>query len=137
MRKGYNILLVAFIATVFASFFSKIGAISLDKILFIFISYTIGSLIALSRYFPNRVKINKKIKARSRNFGIIIGVINFLAFYTLLAALSLGPGSLVYPIVSLDIALIVILSMILFKERLNFRGIIGFVLAMIAIILLR
>lgn len=136
VRKGFNYLLISFFATVVTSFTSKLGAISFDKALFMFIAYSLGSLIAIWRYTINSKKQTKEIKIRSRKFGILIGIVNFLAYYTFLTALSIGPGSLVLPLVTLNVAPIVVLSMIIFKERLNWKGILGFILAIIAIWLL-
>jgi len=137
LRKGYDYLAVSFVATVIAAFASKIGAITLDKLLFIFISYGLGCAIAFLGHAPDRKRLNKEVKNKSMKFGILLGVINFLSYFTILSALEAGPGATIFPIVGLNVAFIVLLSMLLFKERLNVRGIVGFVLALIAILLLR
>jgi len=137
LRKGYDYLIISFVAVVISSFASKIGATTLDKLLFIFISYGLGVMITLVGHIPNRKNIDKHVRSTSRKFGIILGIINFSAFFTLLSALSTGPGALVFPLLGLNVAFIVLFSIILFKERLNLRGIVGFILAIVAMLLLR
>ena len=78
-----------------------------------------------------------KTKQLSIKFGVIIGVINFFGVYMVISALSIGPGALIVPLFSLSLAFIVILSMTLFRERLNWKGKVGVVLALIAIWLLK
>ena len=134
MRRGYKFLTISFVASIITSLASKMGALYLDKILFIFISYSLGTLLI---FFSSKQKVNKNIKIKSRKLGILIGIINFFAFYTLLIALSTGPGSLVFPLVGLNLALIVFFSIVLFKEKLNKYGILGFILALISIWLLK
>jgi transporter family protein len=136
MRKGYNYLFISFAATVVSSFFSKIGATTLDNILFILVAYSIGSVFILNSYMPKRKKLSKRSKTISVRYGIIVGIINFFAFITLMTALSMGPGSLIIPILGTSIAIIAVFSMIIFKERLNKKGILGFLLALVAIALL-
>ena len=136
MKKGYNYLLISFACTIFTGLFSKIGATTLDKFLFMFILYSIGSLFAFFEYKRKESKINRKIKKTSIKFGIILGIINFLSYFTLLSALAIGPGALIFPIEGLTIAFITVLSMLFFKERLNWKGYLGFILALMALMLL-
>ena len=75
-----------------------------------------SSFLAMAEAFPERLTINKD---------------------ACVEALTTGPGSLIWPILGLNIVAIVGLSMIIFKEKLNKKGILGFLLAVIAIFLLR
>ena len=137
MKKGYEFLIISFVATVISSFVSKIGAVSFDKLLFIFISYLIGSAFTLIGHSKTMKNPDRKVKNISIKFGVIVGAVNFISYFTLLSALSAGPGSIIYPLIGFNIALIVIFSIIFFKERLNWKGVLGFILALISIWLLK
>ncbi|MFH1474176.1 MAG: EamA family transporter [Candidatus Aenigmatarchaeota archaeon] len=135
MKKEHRYLLIAFVAIVIASFFSKVGATTMDRLLFILIAYSIGSSFAFARYLPNR-KVKKETKKFSIKIGIIIGMVNFITVFSIMTALSTGPGVVIFPLFSLNLALIVTFSVIIFKEKINWRRIVGIVLALIAMLLL-
>lgn len=137
MRKGFDFLFVSLLTVSIASFFTKVGALTMDSALFIFISYSVGSLVAYTQFVPCMKKVSARIKSSSLKWGIIIGALNFLSYFTAVEALTTGPGSLIWPILGLNIVAIVGLSVVLFKERLNMNGFIGFVLAVISILLLK
>ena len=137
MKKGYDYLAISFIAIVITGYVAKIGAGALDKLLFILIAYGLGSVLAFAGYVPNMKKLDKKVRKISIMSGVVLGIVNFSAFFTALSALASGPGAIIFPMLGLNVAFIVVLSIVLFKERLNVRGIIGFILALVAILLLR
>jgi uncharacterized membrane protein len=136
LRKGYDYLMISFVASVITGFSAKIGASTIDKLLFILISYGLGASLAFAAHMPKIKKLNKTDKAKSIKFGIILGIVNFLAIFTALSALETGIGAIIFPILGINVAFIVVLSMVLFKERLDLRGIAGFILSIVAIILL-
>jgi uncharacterized membrane protein len=72
----------------------------------------------------------------SIKYGIIVGMVNFLAFITFMTAASIGPGSLIIPMLGISIAVIAVFSMLIFKERMNWKEILGFFMALIALFLL-
>jgi uncharacterized membrane protein len=137
MRKGFDHLFLALILFAIASFSTKIGAITTDSAIYILISYSIGSIVAFTQYSPHRKKLKQKTKEKSLKWGIIIGILNFLSYFAAVEALAIGPGSLIWPILGLNIVAIVGISMVVFKERLNRNGVIGVILAVISILLLR
>jgi uncharacterized membrane protein len=121
---------------VIAAFSSKVGAVVLDKTLFIFISYGLGCFITFFMRMPAR-RLEQNTRDASIKFGIMLGVINFVSYFLLMSALTVGPGVLVFPLVSMNLAFTVAFSMLIFKERLNLRGTLGFILALAAILLLK
>ena len=69
--------------------------------------------------------------------GVIVGVPNYYSSYLLLRALQQLPAFLVYTLFSTGTILLVMLfSLIFFKERLNKRQLFGIVLIFGALILL-
>ncbi len=135
VKREYEYLVISFIAVTVSAFLTKVGAITMDKFLFIFIAYVTGSLFTI--IFLPRQKLPKNIKEKSMKFGALIGIINFVAYSLAMTALSEGPGVIIFPLIGLNVAFIVLFSILLFKEKLNWKGILGVIFALIAIWLLR
>ena len=72
----------------------------------------------------------------SMKIGISIGIFNFIGFFLLLTALENGPLSVVSPIVTLNFIVSVLLSIIVYKEKVTWRKVTGALLTVVAIILL-
>jgi uncharacterized membrane protein len=66
-----------------------------------------------------------------------MGLINFVGFYTFLAALSVGPLSIIVSITGLHFVIAVLLSVIVYKEKLSRTRILGMALAVASILFLR
>jgi len=60
-----------------------------------------------------------------------------MGFYTFLAALSVGPLSIIVSITGMHFVIAVLLSVIVYKEKLNRMRIVGMGLAMTSILFLR
>ena len=69
--------------------------------------------------------------------GLLMGVTNFVGFYAFLAALAKGPLSIVVSITGMYFVMAVVLSALVYKERLDPPRIVAIVLALIAVLLLR
>ena len=61
-----------------------------------------------------------------------MGLINFVGFYFLLRALSVGPLSIIISITGMYFVIAIILSAWIYKERLTIFGIAGIVLTVIS-----
>jgi drug/metabolite transporter (DMT)-like permease len=68
--------------------------------------------------------------------GVALGIVNVIAFYSFLSALRQGPASVITPIVSLALIVAVLLSMLVFGERLGWRKWLGVLLAAASIAIL-
>lgn len=93
-----------------------------------------GILFVIFDYFKNGTTFRlKDIFA-----GFALGIPNFFSIYFLLKVLSSGlEGSVVFPINNVGIlAMTAILGLIFFEEKFNLQKIIGFVMAITAIILI-
>ena len=69
--------------------------------------------------------------------GIAMGVLNFVGYYAFLSALSIGPLSLVASITGMHFVVSVVLSILIYRERLTFIRVIGFLLTILSILFLR
>jgi uncharacterized membrane protein len=66
-----------------------------------------------------------------------MGIINFAGFYSFLKALSLGPLSIIVSITGMHFVIAVILSALIYKERLTRLKLLGISLTIVSVIFLR
>lgn len=80
----------------------------------------------------------KKPELKSLVAGIALGVPNFFTIYLLLVLLDHGwEGSLLFPVNSIGVLVLsAIVGIVLFKEKMNIQRYIGFILAILAIMLI-
>jgi uncharacterized membrane protein len=69
--------------------------------------------------------------------GSAMGILNFVGFYAFLSALSHGPLSLVASITGMNFVVSVALSILIYREKMTYARIAGFLLTIISIIFLR
>ncbi|MED4241014.1 DMT family transporter [Priestia megaterium] len=67
--------------------------------------------------------------------GILVGILSTIGYSCYLFALKEGPSSVVYPIISLNCIVVLIGSLIIFKERLKKYQLIGIILTLCGIVL--
>lgn len=79
----------------------------------------------------------KKITAHKIEIkiGILVGILSTIGYSCYLFALKEGPSSVVYPIISLNCIVVLIGSLIIFKERLKKYQLIGIILTLCGIVL--
>lgn len=88
----------------------------------------VPALIVLAR---SGWKLDRGAKALS--YGMIIGLLGAGGQMILFYALTIGPAYLIFPIISLSPVITIALSFTLLRERTNRLGVIGIVLALIAL----
>jgi len=117
-----------------ASFTNKIAAMNVNKELFISISYFVSAFLSLIflKFGEKKTPFNKD----TIRFGITIGIVNFLGFYILLYALSLGPLSIISPTIGLYVLVTTILARLFYKEELSSKRLFLIFLSVLAITLL-
>lgn len=67
--------------------------------------------------------------------GVLVGVLNTVAYSCYLFALREGPSSVVYPIISLNCIVVLIGSLIIFKEKLKRYQLVGIILTLCGVVL--
>ncbi len=105
--------------------------------LYFFFLFSAATVLCLGLLILERVRTGKGVDPREFASGILVGLPNFYSSYLLLRALQNLPATVAYPTYSAGtILLVMLLSALLFKERLQKRQIPGMVLLFAALILL-
>lgn len=108
---------------------------SVPTILIFFSAAIIGSLVATYRVTTAKTNLNKS----NLLAGIALGIPNYFSIYFLFKALQEGffTTSQVYPLNNIGVVLgSTLLSILLFREHLNTKNILGIILAVVAILLI-
>ena len=136
-KHGIVLLVVSLLASSIAAISSKFAAMYVGKLSFLIIVYSIAALssMALTKK-PNTAELQNNKRA-TIVIGIAMGVLNFVGYYAFLMALSRGPLSLVASITGMHFVVSVVLSILIYREKLTLARIIGFILTVASIILLR
>ena len=137
VRKG---LVLAFLSLFFgamASISSKFAALYANKLGFMALSYFMGTLFAMGLVQRMKTRDQRKHLKEAIVIGIVMGIFNFAGFYFFLAALASGPLSLVITVTGMHFALAVVLSVIVYKERITFARALAVVLTMVSVFFLR
>jgi len=136
-RQGAVFVIVSILAGAVASVSSKFAAMHTSKLAFMALAYLLGTCFSLA--FRNRLAQGGETGRRKDAvlIGVIMGLINFFGFYAFLKALSLGPLSLVVTITAMHFVIAVLLSVLIYGERLTPYRIAGVMLTIVSVILLR
>jgi drug/metabolite transporter (DMT)-like permease len=137
IRRGFSLVAVCVLSGAVASISSKFAAMYTDKMAFIALSYFMGTLFSFA--FRNRLVVET---AGGRNtdaviIGIAMGLLNFAGFYAFLSALAIGPLSIIISIMGLHFVIPIILSTIIYSEKLTPIRIFGVLLTIVSVIFLR
>jgi drug/metabolite transporter (DMT)-like permease len=137
IKKGLTLVSISVISGSVASISSKLAALYANKLAFMALSYFMGACFSLALASRlNRGSANKNYK-EALTLGFLMGLINFVGFYAFLKALSAGPLSIIVSIVGMHFVIAVILSALIYKERMAFLRVLGTLLAVVSILLLR
>ena len=137
IRRGFSLVAVCVVCGAIASISSKFAAMHTSKMAFIALSYFIGALFTFA--FRNRLQTEERgaLRADAVIIGVIMGVLNFVGFYAFLAALAIGPLSIIVSIMGLHFIIPIILSTIIYSEKLTPLRILGIVLTAVSVIFLK
>ena len=123
---------------------SMLSLVSANGLLQVFISW---ELVGLSSYLLigfwyekfSASEAGKKafVVTRFGDIGFFMGLINFAGFYSFLKALSMGPLSIIASIIGMHFVIVIVLSALIYKEKLTRYRILGICLTIVSIILLR
>jgi drug/metabolite transporter (DMT)-like permease len=138
-KKGFSFLIISLFASVIAAISSKYAAMYVGKLSFLAFVYSIAALssAALSKRPGIGDAPQNDKTAPTIMIGIAMGILNFFGYYAFLLALSKGPLALVASITGMHFVIAVILSVLIYREKLTFSRIIGFLLTIVSLILLR
>ena len=137
LRKGLFLVFVSLISGSVASISSKFAAVYSNKLGFMALSYFLGTLFSAALIRTSGKEASGGSRKAAIRIGLLMGLINFVGFYTFLAALSVGPLSIIVSITGLHFVIAVLLSVIVYKEKLSRTRILGMALAVASILFLR
>lgn len=134
--KAVMLLSIAFLATATVTVIVKFASSLSTPMAFITLSYGLNIFISLVSVRSFNGTGKKQISSASVIIGVSIGIVNFLGFISLLRAFALYRLSIIATLVSLSFIVTIVLSMIIYKEKITVARVIGVVLAVGAAVLL-
>lgn len=137
VRKGLFLVFVSLISGSVASISSKFAAVYANKLGFMALSYFLGTLFSAALIRTSGKEGSRGNRKEAFRIGFLMGLINFVGFYTFLAALSVGPLSIIVSITGMHFVIAVLLSVIVYKEKLTRMRILGLCLTIVSILFLR
>ena len=137
IRKGFGLVAFCVACGAIASISSKFAAMYTSKMAFMALSYFMGTLFTFA--FRSRLDTEKPGTLRSDAviIGVIMGLLNFAGFYAFLSALAIGPLSIIVSIMGLHFIIPIILSTVIYSEKLTPLRILGILLTAVSVIFLR
>jgi len=116
----------------------KFAALQTDKAAFMALTYLLGTVFSLliNRHWPQRSTRPDQTRT-ALLLGLAMGILNFAGFYALLSAMETGPLSAVILITGMQFVIAIILSVILYRERLPKKRGLAIALAVTAVILMK
>ncbi len=137
IKRGIFFVFVSLLAGALASISSKFAAVHTNKMAYIAVSYTAATLVS----FALRKKFQTKEATPNHRdailIGLVMGVINLAGYYAFLKALATGPLSIIASIGGMHFVIAILLSRLIYKEKLTRWRILGLLLTVVSIILLR
>lgn len=135
--RGVLYAMTALCAGAVAAVSSAHAAHTVNKPAFMALSYFLGTLFAIALLrrggTPRRGEASKKAFL----IGPAIGLVNFGGFYFLLQALARGPLALIIPVTGLSFVVAVLLSLIVYGEKIDAARGLALVLTIIAVVMMR
>lgn len=136
-RRGFIFIFLSLLGGAAASISSKFAAMETDKLAFMALSYLLGTVGSLGIKKALAFKKAGERKGQALLIGIIMGLFNFFGFYTFLIALEQGPLSLIAAIVGMHFVISIVLSALIYREKITSAGLAGIILTVVSILLLR
>jgi drug/metabolite transporter (DMT)-like permease len=136
-RIGLLFVAVCILCGAIAAISSKLAVASSSKAGFMTLSYLLGtgfSLVIGKKWGQTR-KYGHSSEAVV--IGVLMGVLNFFGFYAFLTALESGPLSAIALITGMHFVIAIILSVLLYRERLTLPRSLGIGLTLLAVFFLK
>ena len=136
-RAGLLFVAVCILCGAVAAISSKQAVVSTSKAGFMTLSYLLGTgfSLAISKKWGQAKKLGTSREAVV--IGILMGALNFFGFYAFLTALESGPLSAIALITGMHFVIAIILSVVLYREKMTVARSICIGLTLVAVVLLR
>jgi drug/metabolite transporter (DMT)-like permease len=136
-RRGIVLIFTAFTSGAVAAISSKFAAIGTNHLAFIALSYTLSMLFSFLLRSRLQGEDENPDHRNALVIGLCMGLVNFVGFYALLRALSAGPLSIVISVTGMYFVIAVVLSTIIYRERLTPLRLAGIALTVVSITMMR
>jgi len=132
-RTGLLLVGLCVLGGALAAISSKLAAIATSKAAFMALSYLLatGFSLAIERRWGR--KRTDAARAEAVRLGVVMGLLNFFGFYAFLTALETGPLSVIALITGMHFVIAIALSLLLYRERMTPRRLLGITLALLAV----
>lgn len=134
---GFLFIAICVLCGAIASISSKFAAVSTSKAGFMALSYLLATFFSLAiekKWGRGKTGTSPREAVK---IGIAMGLLNFFGFYAFLSALASGPLSAIALITGMHFVIAILLSVLLYGERMTRRRLFGIVLTILAIFFLR
>ncbi|MFH1490368.1 MAG: EamA family transporter [Pseudomonadota bacterium] len=137
LRRGFILAFISLFAGAMAVISSKFAALHTNSLAFIAYAYGLGMVLSFG--LKKRLEPNKGSDNATEAFiiGIAMGLMNLGGYYAFLQALAAGPLSVIGSIMGMHFVIAIILSAVIFKERITAKRAIGITMTITSVILLR
>lgn len=137
LRTGGLFVLLAILCGTVASVSSKLAAEAVSKSGFMALSYLFGTGFSLGIELKWGQRLSAGRSGRGVLIGLAMGVLNYLGFYAFLTALARGPLSAIALITGMHFIIAILLSLLIYRERMTFRRGLGIGLSLLTVLLLK
>lgn len=137
IKLGILFVFISLLAGAAASISSKFAAVHTHKMAYIAVSYTVATLVSFTLRKQFQTEEADPNHRDAIVIGVIMGVINLAGYYTFLKALSTGPLSIIASIGGMHFVIAIVLSRLIYKEKLTHWRTLGLLFTIVSIILLR
>jgi drug/metabolite transporter (DMT)-like permease len=136
-RRGVLLAILSLLGGAVASISSKFAAISNDPLAYMALSYLLSTLFSFGlRGGLEGQGVGRDLKAPLR-IGLAMGFSNFAGYYLFLRALALGPLSIVISLTGMHFVIPILLSVVIYGERLGPLRILAVSMTVVSILLMR
>ena len=136
-RTGLLYVALCIVCGAVAAISSKMAAVSTSKSAFMALSYLLGTGFSLVLERKKGEQRTAGLPKEAIIIGTVMGVLNFLGFYALLTALSMGPLAIIAPLTGMHFVIAIVLSVVIYHEKLTARRVAGIVLTLLTVVLLK
>ena len=137
IQRGLILIFIALFAGAVAAVSSKFAAMHTNKLAFMALSYSLGATFSFGLRKKMAVPEAVSSAGGAWTLGFVMGLFNFGGFYSFLKALTNGPLSIIASIMGMHFVVSIILSAVIYKEKITPTRITGILLTLLSIIFLR